>query len=152
MLIREAHQDEWQQLSALAKRSKAYWGYDSDFLIQCDSALSVTATQLQSHLHWFWVCVIEDKIIGFVGLSKIDQNRVELDHLFIEPTHMKQGIGSVLFHHAVSKAKKLGFYEMHILSDPFAANFYKACGARFIEHKPSDAIEGRELPFFVYDL
>ena len=41
---------------------------------------------------------------------------------------------------------------MAILADPNAAPFYERMGARFVSHAPSDAIPGRTLPLYEYDL
>jgi len=41
---------------------------------------------------------------------------------------------------------------MTILADVNAAPFYERMGARFVAHAPSDAIPGRTLPFYEYDL
>ena len=41
---------------------------------------------------------------------------------------------------------------MTILADPNAAAFYERMGARYLRHAPSDAIPGRTLPFYEYDL
>ena len=41
---------------------------------------------------------------------------------------------------------------MTILADPHAAPFYERMGARFVRNAPSDAIPGRTLPLYEYDL
>jgi hypothetical protein len=41
---------------------------------------------------------------------------------------------------------------MTILADVNAAPFYERLGARFLRNEPSDAIPGRVLPFYEYDL
>ena len=41
---------------------------------------------------------------------------------------------------------------MPILADPNAAPFYERMGARFVSQAPSDAIPGRTLPLYEYDL
>ena len=41
---------------------------------------------------------------------------------------------------------------MAILADPNAVPFYERMGARFVSHAPSDAIPGRTLPLYEYDL
>jgi len=37
-------------------------------------------------------------------------------------------------------------------ADPNAAPFYERMGARFVRNAPSDAIPGRTLPLYEYDL
>ena len=41
---------------------------------------------------------------------------------------------------------------MTILADPNAAPFYERMGATFMRMAPSDAIPGRSLPLYEYDL
>jgi hypothetical protein len=41
---------------------------------------------------------------------------------------------------------------MAILADPNAAPFYERMGARLVSQAPSDAIPGRMLPLYEYDL
>jgi hypothetical protein len=57
-----------------------------------------------------------------------------------------------LFGEAVELARRLGYRRMTILADVNAAHFYERMGARFVSHRPSDAIPGRTLPFYEYDL
>ena len=49
-------------------------------------------------------------------------------------------------------ARSLGARRMTILADPNAAPFYERMGARFVRNAPSDAIPGRTLPLYEYDL
>ena len=62
------------------------------------------------------------------------------------------GTGRTLFEEAVRLARRLGYRHMAILADPNAAPFYQRMGARFVRDAPSDAIPGRTLPLYEYDL
>lgn len=76
----------------------------------------------------------------------------DLDALFIDPPAIGSGAGRALFDAAVALARKRGARRMTILADPNAAAFYERMGARYLRNAPSDAIPGRTLPFYEYDL
>jgi predicted N-acetyltransferase YhbS len=79
------------------------------------------------------------------------QGVVELEHLFVEPSRLRRGLGAALFRHAVEQARAAGFRRLTILSDPHAAGFYQAMGAQLEERVPS-SIPGREIPVFALTL
>ena len=45
-------------------------------------------------------------IVGFYTLVPHDATTLALEHLFIEPTKLRQGYGSQLFHHACHMAQE----------------------------------------------
>ena len=53
---------------------------------------------------------------------------------------------------AAGHARRGGARRLTILADPHAAAFYERLGARWLRNAPSDAIPGRTLPFYEYDL
>ena len=72
--------------------------------------------------------------------------------MFVDPPAMGRGAGRALFAAAAALARRLGARSMPILADPNAAPFYERMGARFVSQAPSDAIPGRTLPLYEYDL
>lgn len=58
-----------------------------------------------------WFQVVEDsgKIIGSVGVYKIDDDECELRKMYLYPEYHGQGIGSALMRNALEKAKELGY-------------------------------------------
>ena len=91
------------------------------------------------------------RTVGTVSVGR-DGDDAELALMFVEPTAMGGGTGRVLFEAAAGLARKLGYRRMTILADVNAAPFYERMGARFLRNEPSDAIPGRFLPFYEYDL
>lgn len=77
---------------------------------------------------------------------------VDLDALFVDPPAIGSGAGRLLFEASVALARGLDARRMTILADPHAAPFYERMGARFLRNAPSDAIPGRLLPLYEYDL
>lgn len=76
----------------------------------------------------------------------------DLDALFVDPPGIGSGAGRALFDAAKALARRQGARRLTILADPNAARFYERMGARYLRQAPSDAIPGRTLPFYEYEL
>ena len=147
--IRPARGDEAAAISSLALRSKAYWPYTDEQLEIFRAELTLSAHDLErgrSH-----VVEHRDTPVGFYTLGELSPTRIELDHLFIDPEHLRRKLGHALFEHATALARACGFREMVIQSDPNAAGFYRELGAAFVRDTPS-SIPGRTLPLCHYAL
>ena len=92
-----------------------------------------------------------DRVIGMACVLP-EGETADLDALFVDPPAIGSGAGRALFEAAVVLARRQGARRMTILADPNAAAFYERMGARYLRHAPSDAIPGRTLPFYEYDL
>ncbi|MEY4508928.1 MAG: hypothetical protein RLZZ450_1050 [Pseudomonadota bacterium] len=148
--IRGARLGEQAELTELALRSKAYWGYDASFMAACRAELTVILDGDDAHVTY----VLEEgqTIVGFYALQEIGSGRLELAFLFVEPDAIGRGYGKALIEHAKQQTRSAGHRVLVIASDPHAAAFYRAAGARFLEERPSDSIEGRLLPVFEIDV
>lgn len=142
--IRGARPEEAALLSALAFRSKAYWGYSTEFMEACREELSVSEAELRE-LSTF--ALEEDgAVVGFYALEPVSEGAVELGALFVEPAAIGRGFGRELLAHASAEARRRGFAKLVIQSDPNAAAFYASAGARVVGEKESASIPGRRLP------
>ncbi len=148
--VRQARPGEAQALTALCFRSKAHWGYDAEFMRLCVPTLMVSEESIaQGRV----LVAIDDagRTIGTVSVGR-DGGDAELALMFVEPAAMGRGIGRLLFEAAAGLARRLGYRRMTILADVNAAPFYERLGARYLRDERSDAIPGRMLPFYEYDL
>jgi GNAT superfamily N-acetyltransferase len=150
MLIRKAKTGEAESLTALCVRSKAHWGYDAEFMRLCTAALTVSEASIAAGR----VLVATDAAGRTIGTVSVDEDgdMAELALMFVDPSAIGGGAGRTLFEEAVRLARRLGYRRMAILADPNAAPFYQRMGARFVRNAPSDAIPGRTLPLYEYDL
>jgi len=150
MEIRIAKPGEAASLSALCVRSKAHWGYDAAFMRMSAASLQVSEVDIVAGRV---VVAIDDagRPIGVAGVVS-DGETADLDVLFVDPPAIGSGAGRRLFEAAVQLARRLGAKRMTVLADPHAAAFYERMGARFLRNAPSDAIPGRILPLYEYDL
>jgi GNAT superfamily N-acetyltransferase len=147
--IRRARPAEADRLSALAFRSKAYWGYDVDFMEACRADLTVSADDLLAEL--VYVLDLQGHLVGFYRL-RVQGNTVMLSDLFVEPHAIGQGYGKQLWQHAVATAADLGGEFLVLQSDPQAEGFYRAMGAQREGEVPSTVFPGRLLPFMRFSL
>ena len=146
LTVRAARAGEAKTLTALCVRSKAHWGYDDAFMRLSRASLTLSEADIASGR--VLVASGDDRILG---VARVEPDG-ELGAMFVDPPAMGGGAGRALFEAAAALARRLGARSMPILADPNAAPFYERMGARFVSHAPSDAIPGRTLPLYEYDL
>lgn len=144
--IRPARLDDAAELSVLAMRSKACWGYSREFMEACRAELTYDAPYLEQHE----VYVLESgsRIIGFYSLERLPDSALELGALFVEPGDIGKGYGRLLVEHSLGKAREAGATRIVIQGDPNARGFYLAMGATLAGETESRSIPGRMLPLF----
>lgn len=150
--IRPAAPDEAALLSALALRSKAYWGYSPEFIEACHDELTWSPQELIDDDCTFRVAEVSGSVAGFYALRRCDAMTLELDALFVEPEHVGRGIGGSLLEDAKITAAARGGIKIVVQADPYAAEFYRAAGAVQTGLRESGSISGRYLPVFTLEL
>jgi N-acetylglutamate synthase-like GNAT family acetyltransferase len=143
-IIRPAQPHEADQITALALRSKAVWGYSQVFMDACRHELTISPDMIARDT----VMVLETahRIAGFYTLCQIDGHSAEIMHLFVDPELMNRGYGAQLWRHAFATAQSAGMRRLQVESDPFAESFYQRMGMiRYGQHA-SAIFEGRYLP------
>jgi N-acetylglutamate synthase-like GNAT family acetyltransferase len=150
--VRVARPEEASALTDICKRSKAYWGYDAEFMRLSALSLTVTPEAIATRR----VLVAENEhgaVLGVVAAMPMPEDGVyDLDRLFIDPSAIKTGVGRVLFLAAADLARKEGAKELSILADRNAGAFYERMGATYVGEAVSDSIPGRVLPVYQFDL
>lgn len=107
-----------------------------------ESELTITPETITRHPTI--VLEADSKLIGYYILVSKDAETVELEHLFIDPAHLRQEFRSQLLQHSRDTALSFGFKRMIIQSDPNAEPFYLTHGAKRIE-SISSSIPGRVI-------
>jgi GNAT superfamily N-acetyltransferase len=148
--VRPARRGEAASLTALCLRSKAHWGYDAEFMRLCVPALTVREEDIAAGR----VLVATEGEGAPLALASVlgEGETVDLQEMFVDPPAIGRGFGRTMFDAATALARTLGARRMTILADVNAAPFYERMGAKFLRNAPSDAIPGRTLPFYEYDL
>lgn len=144
--VRNALPKEAATLSELAIRSKAYWGYDAEFMANCMAELTHSEVELTQADRLYRVVAIEETLVGFYVLFDIDKPQVILEALFVCPSAIGQGIGSLLFDDMLHQVNLRSGQSIIVQSDPNAEGFYLAKGMVITGKQESGSIPGRFLP------
>ena len=139
--LRAAEPHEADDITALARRSKAYWGYDQAFLDRSRDLLTVRPEQI--HGESVIVAERDGTLLGYYQLGG-EPPEGELVDLFVEPDAIGTGLGRRLWEHAISSAGKRGFRTLELESDPNAEPFYLHMGAGRVGER--EVAPGRLLP------
>lgn len=150
-VIRPARPEEAAALTALALRSKAYWGYDEAFMAACRDELTVAGDEVTDRRTVVAQAPDGERLLGFATLEGYPPHG-ELGMLFVDPGAIGRGVGRLLFGHVAATAARLGFTRLSIDADPNAEPFYRAMGAVTVGRTPSGSIAGRTLPLMTLDL
>ncbi len=126
MEIRRATSAEHQLLSSIARESKSHWGYSDADMAAWAEELRVSARSIERQPTF--AAETDGQVTGFFQLAQTNGG-IEIDHFWVLPAHMGEGVGRALLARAVEEAAELGFRELAIDADPHAEAFYLACGA-----------------------
>lgn len=141
MQIRRGRPGEHAELSALALAAKAHWGYDARDLDRWRGDLTLTAEAIRAQPTF--VAELDGRIAGFAQLGDTPGG-IELDHFWVHPDCMGQGVGRALLRHAQVEASRLGYVQLLIDADPNAEGFYLACGALRTGARPAPTVDAPE--------
>jgi N-acetylglutamate synthase-like GNAT family acetyltransferase len=138
-----------KQLTKIALKSKAFWGYAETQIESWREELTVSEQMIQEmNVYKF---VSNHKTVGFYILNQPQEETIELEFLFVLPNYIGQGIGNQLLQHSLKKAKALKSQTMQLLADPNAAPFYESKGFMMVD-KIQSSIFNRFLPLMQKDL
>jgi len=126
LTLRAARPDEHAELTALAQRAKAHWGYPGDALARWHHELTVTRASIESLPTA--VAERDGAVVGFFQL-RLDGADATLEHLWVLPEQIGHGIGRLLLQRALDDTRAAGHDRLCIDADPHAEAFYRACGA-----------------------
>jgi N-acetylglutamate synthase-like GNAT family acetyltransferase len=143
MQIRRARVDEAQELSALAFRSKAVWGYDAEFLAASEPDLRVTEHQLETTP--VFVAEIAGEVAGLAALEG-QPPEIELVRLFVNPSMLRSGLGRQLVEHVVQYGRRHAYASLMVASDPNSEGFYLRLGFSLVGDSASIVDPQRRLP------
>lgn len=114
------------ELTEIAVSAKGHWGYSAAQIQQWRPAF-LTITPAYIAANPVWVAVDDSaQLAGFVALE-LHHPQPVLEHLWVRPAYIGQGIGRRLFLHAAATVTELIF-----TSDPNADTFYQRIGAQVI--------------------
>ena len=124
--LRSALISEKEALEALQWRASLNNPGDREALLTHADAIAIPLDQLASGLVFVAECA--GAIIGFAAIVPRGDGDSELDALFVEPDLWRRGYGHALLLHCVEAARRRGSAALHVVGNPHAEAFYRACG------------------------
>ncbi|HDR9585872.1 TPA: GNAT family N-acetyltransferase [Burkholderia stabilis] len=142
--VRAARTADADELTKLARLSKAHWGYPEDWLDLWQSDLTISPETIEGAIG----CVAESAgtIIGFWVRASSDSDQPTPGWLFVHPDHMGRGVARALWEEIRREAAARGIRSFVIEADPNAVPFYLTLGAEKIGTKESSVVPGRLFP------
>lgn len=129
LTIRRAIANDENEINQLVMRSKSYWPYPKDYIEDCREVLKIDTNYISQ---WpVYVAEINNVKAGVCAIKPVD-NENRLDHLWIDPTAIRTGVGKKLLLHAIEEAKKLNWKSFRLAADPYARDFYLKMGGKQI--------------------
>jgi ribosomal protein S18 acetylase RimI-like enzyme len=125
--IRDARPEEARALEALQRRSSDVWEEYRAQLAAHPDAIAPPHLAIAERR----VRVATDgsgSILGFSVVLPLENDRCELDDLFVEPELMRQGIGRALVHDLIERAHAEGARHVDVIANPNALGFYTRLG------------------------
>ena len=124
--VRTAVAADQKALEALQWRASLNNPGDREALLAHPEAIALPSQHIESG-HVF-VAEADGAIQGFAAIVPRSDGDWELDALFVEPEHWRQGIGRHLVEHVCLHAKASCANELHVIGNPHAQAFYAASG------------------------
>lgn len=143
MKIIKAEIADSEILTAITKKSKAYWGLSEDILKEWEHLLTITKDYIEKNE--VYKLVQNDQVIGYYSYFSTDENTIKLDNIFILPYFIGKGFGKILMNDFLKNIKQLGTNKVTLDAEPNAEKFYKTFGFETIGQLES-SIKDRYLP------
>jgi GNAT superfamily N-acetyltransferase len=147
--IRRALANDAPRLSDLARGAKAHWGYPAEWLAAWQLQLTIEPQYITEHR--VLVAETSGALAGMCALEDRGQ-WWSLEHVWVDPDHMGQGIGRTLVEAALTIARESRPGRVLTEADPNAAGFYRKLGARQVGVVPASmpGAADRVLPVFEF--
>ena len=124
--FRLAIPSEQRALEELQRRASLMWEEDREALLANPDAIELPLEQITDGRTV--VAERDGELLGFSVVLRRDDGDAELDGLFVEPTHWRQGIGRMLVEEAEQIAARDGSANLWVIANTRALDFYGACG------------------------
>lgn len=126
LTILRAQPADADALTVIAVAAKRHWNYPERWIEYWRPQLTISAKHIDEHDTW--MAAVNDAPVAFYSLKMAD-GFLWLDHLWVLPEFMRQGIGAFLFRHALGRSRRRGVSVLRVESDPNAQGFYEKYGA-----------------------
>jgi len=143
MKIVKANIEDFSILTEITLDGKSFWEYSKEQIELWKDDLTITKEYiLKNNVQKL---VLENEIIGYYSILKIDEEKYKLDNLFLYKKFIGKGFGKKLMIDFLTKMKKANAKEIILDSEPNSEKFYNKFGFETY-NKLESSIKNRFLP------
>jgi GNAT superfamily N-acetyltransferase len=118
MKLEKANSTDNEVLTAITKKSKAYWGYSDEQIQNWSKLVTVTPTYIETKS--VYKLVVDAVIVGYYSFFYEDDATIKLDNLFILPEYIGKGLGRILMDDFLILVKRTNVNKRILDSEPNA--------------------------------
>ena len=116
MKIEKAQNVDAIDLTELTIHSKSYWGYSLEQIAQWKDDLTISVEYInQAEVYKL---INENQLVGYYSYLELDNKKVKLDNIFLEPDFIGKGYGKVMMNHFIQHVKDKGYERIELESEP----------------------------------
>lgn len=114
-------------LTEITMKSKAYWGYSEEQIIEWKNFLTISIDYIEKNS--VYKLIIDNSIIGYYSYFKTEKDSIKLDNLFILPKYIGLSYGKKLMQDFINKIQtEKNIKKITLDSEPNAEIFYQKIG------------------------
>ncbi|WP_322814814.1 GNAT family N-acetyltransferase [Chloroflexus sp.] len=147
IIIVRAQPSDAALLKQIAVAAKRYWGYPDHLINQWAASPIITPAAIDHDL--VFAAHQQGQPIGWYRLI-VDSSPAILEDLWVIPSWIGQGVGRMLFTHAVAQCRAQRIAQIELDADPHAVGFYRNMGCTVIGETISEW--NRPVPRLRYTL
>jgi GNAT superfamily N-acetyltransferase len=144
IIIRRVSPQEAGTLSRIALAAKRHWGYPEHWMEIWAPQLTFDGGYFEVNESWA-AEVVGEPVAFYTLLDK--EGAAWVENLWVTPDSIGNGLGRLLFQHALGLARSRGYKILRLEADPNALGFYEKMGMHKIGERYSE-VDGqpRTLP------
>ncbi|MGA9671322.1 MAG: GNAT family N-acetyltransferase [Terracidiphilus sp.] len=108
-------------MEALQLRASLTNAGDRDAILAHPDAIEIPTEQITGGR--VFAASSNGTIVGFAAIEPRPDGEIELDALFVKPTHWRKGIARLLVDHCAKVARENGSSALHVIGNPHAEKF-----------------------------
>ncbi|MDF3025946.1 MAG: hydrolase [Fluviicola sp.] len=149
LTYQQAEIQDCQLLTETATRSKQDWGYSDNVMELWKDDLLIDEDYIRKNT--VIKVYVTGRFIGFFAVIALDNEILEIDHLWLLPGEKRKGFGSLIFKTILQYGKTNAFKKAILIAEPNAKGFYEKMGGT-VQGTFQSKIKDRQLEIYHYTL
>ena len=143
----DANPEDAELLSSLAFESKMFWGYSNELMNLWKEDLEISREYILENKV---IKVFDENIfLGFFAIKFENEEKIELDHLWLKPENIKRNYGREIFSFIINYLSSTNIEKFTLIAEPNAIGFYQKMNGKVIG-KFQSKISGRFLDIYEF--